>query len=559
MRNGGQRSSVFGVARGLLVVAGLASLAGCDSGNDSGGSAGSAAAAVRRSATPEECRNMVDNALAAAEPRRLGVTSDAAAITTLLNQWRGECGAADAAAATDQRAVVERLFAEGAREDILSERFPSHDAEQLRDAILFRRVARHIGRNAGDLERAVELFGWVARNVQLLADDATLPATTPFHAVLFGQGRAEDRAWIFAELLRQAQLDAVIVRLPNDSPDAGGDWLVGVPIDGKLSLFDVRLGIPVPSGDAAEGPFITRPATFDEVIANPELLDASWRRRGGTDAASARLAETRIELIGTPSLWAPRMEALQASLTGERFVVIHQPLAGAADAPGLPERLAGLAGAAWRAEEIGVWPWSMRQWSSAENSDALSDTARAALEKRLRHFDAPYTVLSGHGDVGFTFGWGHEHRDARLKHLAGDYDEAAADYLRRRVFRTSFPVNVPQTAEMTDAHDAAAEDSYFWISVALLEKARDPRIDHEARTAGLSETIGNLRGYLDAPSASRWTDHARLLFAEALAMQGDLAGAIAVLEAIPADVPQHAEGAARLARWRTLSDARPMR
>src|SRR5690606_28633980 len=126
----------------------------------------------------------------------------------------------------------------------------------------------------------------------------------------------------------------------------------------------------------------------------------------------------------------------------------------------------------------------------------LSESARATLEKRRRHFDAPYSAIEGHGDFELTFGWAHAQRRARLQQLAGEYDPAAAAYLRRRVFRVSFPIDVEPTAEMTDAHDGAAEDSFFWISAALVEEARKIENDPAAQLTLLSEATANLRGYI---------------------------------------------------------------
>lgn len=555
----GHRRSLAQCALGVALFAAAIVLAGCDSGGRIGTRTAAAGSATQRPATQEECRAMIDNALVAVHPERLGISADATGVSMLLNQWRTECGGA-ASPPAELLSLFERLFSESERNDLLSERYAPQDAGQLRDGILFRQIAQHVTRSArADVERAVELFGWVTRNVRLLSPDAPLPATTPFNAVLFGEGRAEDRAWVFAELLRQVDLDAAIVRLPAETYGDGA-WLIGVPIEGKLYLFDPLQGMPVPAADdpAPQSPFVTRPATFDEIVATPALLDASRPRREGAEGALP--AGTKIEMIGTPSLWSQRMEALQSALTGERFVVIHQTLAGSVEAPGLPARLAAVAGAGWKAEEIAVWPWGMRRWVESGRPELLSDDARSELELRTRHLSAPYGVISGHGDFdNFVFGWKHGHRATRLAQLAGDYRKAQSDFLKLRIFRTSFPVNINQghgTPELRAAHDGAAEDAYLWIGTCLLEEAR--QAPHE-QSEQLSQAIGNFRGYLADERATRWLNHARLLFADALVLQGDHSGAIAALEVIPADAPQRGEADARIRRWRSLSAETPMR
>ncbi|MEX0702614.1 MAG: hypothetical protein WD069_11010 [Planctomycetales bacterium] len=541
-------------------MAAIALLAGCDSEiRTRTAVTGAGFQAPQRAATPDECRSMLDNALAAVQPERLGISSDAAGVTTLLNQWRGECGSAGegAAASLPDEAGLERLFPGPERDELLSDRYVPRDAELIRDGLLFRRIAAHAARNANsDLERAVALFDWVSRNVMLLADDDPLPSTTPFHAALFGEGRAEDRAWLVAELLRHLQIDAVVVRPPGDY------WLVGVPLDGKLHLFDVRLGLPVPSTVEPDGPFVPRPATLDEVLANGELLEqlaAGDEQPYPVDAEGLRQA--RVELIGTPSLWAPRMERLQAALVGERFVNIHQPLAGTAEAPGLLERVEAVFGDSLKSEDYGIWPWAMQHGSAAGDSAALAQGARARFEQRLRHFDAPYGVVGGHGDFdNLEFGWKHGHRDARLKQLAGEYDSAAADYLKLRFGKNVFPAPVsPVPPEIQAGHDGAAEDGFFWTGAALLEEAGDAR-DKPAEQRGLlSEAEGSLRDYLGGKSGTRWANQARLLFARALATRKDYRGAIAVLESVPAGAPQRATASVLVRRWQTLSAAAGMR
>src|SRR5205814_6862749 len=98
-------------------------------------------------------------------------------------------------------------------------------------------------------EKAKAALGWVARNVRLL--DSTDPPLPPQYVALRGSGNALERAYVLLSVLRQLDLDAALIGDEEAARSTVGFWAVGVLADGKVLLFDHRMGLPVPGRGGA--------------------------------------------------------------------------------------------------------------------------------------------------------------------------------------------------------------------------------------------------------------------------------------------------------------------
>jgi hypothetical protein len=163
------------------------------------------------------------------------------------------------------------------------------------------------------LDVAANLFDWVIRNIQL---DADVPGIVhqPWQALMYGHGTAKHRAWVFVELCRQQQLDAVILKFGDE--EASDKWLAALVVDGELHLFDPRLGMWIPGTEP------DKIATLSEVKANPELL----RKLDVDDLtypiAAEDLEKVSAEIVATPLQLSRRAESLQRVMQGEDFAVL---------------------------------------------------------------------------------------------------------------------------------------------------------------------------------------------------------------------------------------------
>jgi tetratricopeptide (TPR) repeat protein len=223
-----------------------------------------------------------------------------------------------------------------------------------------------------DLEVAGALFDWTVRNIQLDTPPEAVIIHRPWQALMYGHGTAEQRAWVFAELCRQQQLDVVMLAVASGEEEPEW-WLPALVSDGNLHLFDTRLGLPLPG--AATGSV----ATLAEVVANPELLNQLAVEGADPYSISAEVFQQedgpRVTawLVASHLQLSRRAAELQQVLEGEDFVVL------AADCRRVVKDLAPTGNFA----EVGLWPLPMRSLLEEHN---MSLQARSLAAQRFLIF-----------------------------------------------------------------------------------------------------------------------------------------------------------------------------
>jgi hypothetical protein len=179
-----------------------------------------------------------------------------------------------------------------------------YDGRLLQEAVWLRDISRWaLGEQLDDVNRAVALFDWTVRNVQLENNDRSA-IRRPWQILLFGQGTADQRAWVFALLCRQQGLDAVVLTpsAPDDSAAAANEEgamsaapaLIGVLIDGNVYLFDARLGLPIP------GPAGNAVATLEQLRADDALLRALDLGDEKYPLTSKQLERATAQIVADP-------------------------------------------------------------------------------------------------------------------------------------------------------------------------------------------------------------------------------------------------------------------
>lgn len=181
-----------------------------------------------------------------------------------------------------------------------------------------------------NLQLAYKFFDWSIRNVQLEGDskdvevlpkDARLPLSDtalgyrqlPWQTLMYGRGDFIERGRVFTELARQKNIDTVWLALGKmDSVAPLSIWLLGVPIDDEIFLFDSKLGIPIP-GPNQVGIATLRQALEDESILR--RLSISGRFKYPLEAKGAQSVIALID--ADPSMISGRMKRLQESLTSD--------------------------------------------------------------------------------------------------------------------------------------------------------------------------------------------------------------------------------------------------
>jgi hypothetical protein len=234
--------------------------------------------------------------------------------------------------------------------------FSRFDGYALQEAVWLRDIGRWgQGQTAESLERAKSLFDWTVRNIQIEASGPQQIPQFPWETLLYGNGTAADRAWVFILLCRQVGIDAAILglekevgadaearpksdagakakgakqqTLPGLAPQAPRPWCVAVLLEGNAYLFDPLLGLPIPAPGGVKfdeaGQLVVQPATLAQAATDEKVLqqlDVDKTHVYGVKATA--LKHVVVMLDASPSYLARRMKLLEAHLAGEQKMVL---------------------------------------------------------------------------------------------------------------------------------------------------------------------------------------------------------------------------------------------
>ncbi len=257
------------------------------------------------------------------------------------------------------------------------------DGQALREATWLRDVSNS-ARNGklDDLTVAEQLFDWTVRNIQLIddpkqpADVARIMRRTPADVLLFGEGTALQRAWVFIGLARQQRLDVVLLAVADpDHPDNPRPWTAALVHDGQLFLFDCALGLPIPGPDG-KGIATLAQAAENEKVLNQLDLDESHHY----PIKSADVGKVFALVEASPGYLSQRMKGLQGQLTGEDRVVLSVA----------PSETAGrLKGIAHVSPDVKLWPLPFEALAKRQAAEKASPAFRALLGLEMAPFKVP--------------------------------------------------------------------------------------------------------------------------------------------------------------------------
>ncbi len=448
-----------------LVLLLTATLAGC------GGNKPKPVTPTATSNVSQSEQLSLDGPLAGLQPAEFEFNVPRELPSTELNRWARSMLADLVDQDIDDQKFAESLkpFLDAATvERTVRRSFVPRDSAAIRDAFWARAIVEATAKEVpNDVDRVVQLFYFVTNNMRLIADsNETLPLA-PFDSMLLGSGTANDRAWAFAVLLQQLRITSVIVE-PTSDAAAGvaslptAPVLVGVLCEGRLRLFDMRLGLPLAGpDDDPKRPLITSPATLPQVAENDALLRQFDVPNGEPYPLRAeQLKNVKLSVIGDSTTWSRRMEALQNGLAGlkGKSLVCFQPLASVGQYDGVLESLIKEMQGLVAADRIGVWGFPERQREAREQLSPEQSAARIAA---LTTFQAPRPLIvtvKTEGDrqipkLEFQLGSNH-HLASRVKHILGHYDVAIPQYLKTQTWRRFPPSAKNRVIESRDGGKA---------------------------------------------------------------------------------------------------------
>lgn len=528
-------------------------------------------------------RNL-QNAMDSLQPDKLGTSSGAEQAIAVLNEWA--IGAKDEAEKRGEgwqphrpHGLLKSLPAAWS-EQVSLEQFIERDAAFLRDSIWASRATRFGAGNAEkDLDVVVNLFDFVVRNVMLIPPGRRRVPLGPFDTMVFGQGTALDRAWVFAELLRQRNVDSVILspRRAEGEPLNVNQLLVGVLFEKDIYLFDPSLGLPLMADAAEPKSALPRlPLSLRQAQRNPELLVAIAKdSEGQFELTAAMLEALQIELICQSEHLAIRMKRLQNELSGENSAIVADPLEDSEGQPGLWSRVAKHPAATWSAEDVSIWsyPEIVRESAARPTTEQQKELAKLAQSLNAPIRVRQFNMRDENTVEGVEFSRPERALlKRRTEHVVGRWADAVPGYLAAQLYdvdpptaktlmmlapgmKTPEEISVAgstqtrvlrgvlmqqQYKHVRDLHLQAGDDACFWLALCQYEQNR------------IESVVDQCNIYNKQHSNGRWFAPSQALMATALAKQNKLKAAVRALKEIEEDDTSIGGYRVLMARWQRL-------
>jgi hypothetical protein len=402
-----------------------------------------------------------------------------------------------------------------APENLRDGNFADWEGRLLAQAAWCRDVAQWArGSATSDAEIAAALFDWSVRNVQLDRGNNALTIHHPWQALAYGHGTPEHRAWVFAELCRQQQIDVVLLRPAGVDPSKA-PLLIGVLIDDSLQLFDPKLGLPLPGKTDA-------PATLAELAEDDSLVrQLDVKGEYEYPATAAQLKQVEAFVVASPLQLSRRSELLEDALEGENFVKL------AVDTKPLVERLKEYP----QVKSVALWPQPLQaladQWSMPQiEDDPTSQHRRRAADEfapfaerpilwkaRLLHFQGNKEVRA-------------EERNDPLAEARQGHGDAAKLYLDPSVRPSNKTLAKLEPAKQR-VYSAAKAAASYWLGLLSYDRG-----NYENALYWFDDRT------LDVAADGRWADGARYNVARTHEALGNFEEAAKVLASDPKDAPQ---------------------
>ena len=373
--------------------------------------------------------------------------------TSDLNEWGDEMLADMLDPEVDEKELskaLAKLLPAEVVERTLRPEFVLRDSNHVRDCLWAREVTDSVTKTSeSELDAVVDLFYFVTNTVHVVPAAESLPFG-PFETALYGFGTAEDRAWMFATLLRQRRIPTVVFvanqladedQLAGEAEGAessGGklssvtkNLLVGALLNEAIYLFDAGLGLPIVSPDEqVASALVRRPATLQQAIAEPSVLAGMGAAETLPYAITTeQLKKLQPQIVGDSSVWSRRMEGLRNGQPVDIKAIIFEPLVSSGPFKGLVDLVSEHVSKVLPETGVGVWLYPERQREARETVSKDKDQS-ARLASLNDTFKVPQPVRvglaadeqnPGQQKLEFVFGtsWGLTAADELIKYLAG--------------------------------------------------------------------------------------------------------------------------------------------
>ena len=450
-----------------------------------------------------DCHTYIDNAINMLEPDRLGISSDLEVAVSLLNDWTYKCGNFDAKPPTitdSQKPFLKKYLSEAQLAKMDLTRFTVSDGKFIRDSLLFNgMVNAAIEDTKNDRDRITAAFYYCMNNIDLVTDERLALPLSPYEACIIGSGTAEQRAWIFIDLMRQLRLDAVLFR---PTKPASFKMLVGVLLENEIYLYDPVLGLPVPSPAQPEDAVqIQIPATYAEVLKTPDLLKQFYGKYIESRFTAEELKAAQVEIIGRSSEWSERMRRLEDSLSRKQTCVLFRNLDPLEGDPGLIGHIQDIGKGILKDAKIVVSEYPDNQMNEAESLSADKTKLLSLMKMPFKApipFDASAKKKNAQGL--YEARWGAPTRKllkTRTTQLLGNQQAAIKSYVTTRL-EEQLPVDLAVKPEVRQMHLMAGQNAAYFIAIGQFIQG-----EYETASTSLDAYLKH-RFYIHRDSQGMW-------------------------------------------------------
>ncbi len=177
--------------------------------------------------------------------------------------------------------------------------------------------------NEDRLDQLHAAFAWIIREVRLREQETIL--LPPRFVLSRGWGSSLERATLFGAVANLLGIDWCMIAVPYGTQDQQGlrYWIPGALLDGRIYLFDTRMGMPIP------GPGGKGIATLAQARSQPAILAAlTVKPAFPYDVNAEALKRAEVHVAGSLSMLAPRMSYLQNLMSAsDRINIAVEPQA----------------------------------------------------------------------------------------------------------------------------------------------------------------------------------------------------------------------------------------
>ncbi len=224
-----------------------------------------------------------------------------------------------------QKLLADRFHLDPAElTEVGSRVFTPLDANYLETCFLLMDSIRALKvENEDRLDQLQAAFAWIIREVRLREQETVL--LPPRFVLSKGWGSSLERATLFGAVANLLGIDSCMIAVPYGAQDQQGlrYWIPGALLDGRIYLFDTRMGMPIPGPD---GKGI---ATLGQARSQPALLAAlTVKPEFPYDVNAEALKRAEVHVAGSLSMLAPRMSYLQNLMSvSDRINIAVEPAA----------------------------------------------------------------------------------------------------------------------------------------------------------------------------------------------------------------------------------------